>query len=283
MFTQYLEKHDIRALVGGQPECPFARMGEREKWDAVQPQEREAIEALWRELHAKPYPMVLATDFLAFVRNGSRTQFEDPYFFRRTKLVVSVLHMCVTGTADALDDVINGIWCILEESSWVISAHNVNPHPLAPPAYKKPLPDPDDGYIDLFAAQTAGILAAASHMLRDELDAVAPVIRRRISREIERRIFAPFMTRDDMWWMGFIRKDLVETFLQGMDKVKCPPDHALYESARFKEFLPQMYALWKNHPDPYQNVHFDLRVKQNPDGTWSHICDNLPPHLKNKG
>lgn len=208
MFTQYLEKHDIRALVGGQPECPFARMGEREKWDAVQPQEREAIEALWRELHAKPYPMVLATDFLAFVRNGSRTQFEDPYFFRRTKLVASVLHMCVTGTADALDDVINGIWCILEESSWVISAHNVNPHPLAPPAYKKPLPDPDDGYIDLFAAQTAGILAAASHMLRGELDAVAPVIRRRISREIERRIFAPFVTRDDMWWMGFIRKDL---------------------------------------------------------------------------
>ncbi len=208
MFRTYLQNHDVAALVGQKPACPFARMGERDKWDAVTPREREAIDRLWRELHAKPYPMVLATDFLAFVRNGSRTQFEDPYFLRRTKLVASVLHMCVTGTSEALDDVVNGVWCILEETSWVISAHNVNAIPLAPPASKKPLPEIGDFYIDLFSAQTAGILAVTSHMLADELDGVAPVIRRRISREIERRIFTPFMTRDDMWWMGFIRKDL---------------------------------------------------------------------------
>lgn len=78
----------------------------------------------------------------------------------------------------------------------------------------------------------------------------------------------------------FIKRPFLEAFLQGMQDVKCPPDHAQYESARFKEFLPQMYSIWKDHPDPYQNVHFDLRVKQNPDGTWAHICDNLPPHLK---
>jgi len=34
------------------------------------------------------------------------------------------------------------------------------------------------------------------------------VIRRRIRREIEQRVLTPFMTRDDFWWMGFIRKDL---------------------------------------------------------------------------
>ena len=67
-----------------------------------------------------------------------------------------------------------------------------------------------------------------------------------------------------------------------MQEVQCPPDHALYESARFQAFLPQMYSIWKDHPDPYQNVHFDLRVQKNPDGTWSHICDNLPSHLKTK-
>lgn len=78
----------------------------------------------------------------------------------------------------------------------------------------------------------------------------------------------------------FIKRPLLEAFIKGMEEVKCPKDHALYESARFKEFLPQMYSIWKDHPDPYQNVHFDLRVKQNPDGTWAHICDNLPPHLK---
>ena len=74
----------------------------------------------------------------------------------------------------------------------------------------------------------------------------------------------------------------METFLKGMDKVKCPPDHALYESARFKEFLPQMYSIWKDHPTPTRTSTLTCGVKQNPDGTWSHICDNLPPHLKNK-
>lgn len=80
----------------------------------------------------------------------------------------------------------------------------------------------------------------------------------------------------------FIKKELKEAFIRGMEEVKCPPDHALYESARFKEFLPQMYSIWKNHPDPYQNVHFDLTVKQKDDGTWAHVCDNLPPHLKRR-
>lgn len=78
----------------------------------------------------------------------------------------------------------------------------------------------------------------------------------------------------------FIKRPFLEIFLDGMQKIQCPPDHAQYESARFSAFLPQMYELWKDHPDPYQNVHFDLRTAQNPDGTWRHICDNLPPHLK---
>ena len=78
----------------------------------------------------------------------------------------------------------------------------------------------------------------------------------------------------------FIKREHLEVFQQGMAAMKAGPEHALYESGRFKEFLPQMYAIWKDHPDPYQNVHFDLRVKRNEDGTWSHISDNLPPHLK---
>lgn len=208
MFQACLEDRDLRTLTGKAPASPFARMDERAAWEAVPPEERAQAVALWEALRPVPYPMLTATDFLAFVRSGSRTAYEDPYFLRRRKLTAAVLHMCVTGTREALDDVVNGVWCILEESSWVISAHNVNPHPLAPPAGKRPLPDPDDGYIDLFSAQTAGILALTAHLLGDALDGVATLIRRRIRRELERRIFTPFMTRDDMWWMGFIRKDL---------------------------------------------------------------------------
>ena len=53
--------------------------------------------------------------------------------------------------------------------------------------------------------------------------------------------------------------------------------HMEYESGRLKDFLPQLWALWKDHPDPWQNVHFDLTVEQKPDGTWKHKYANKPP------
>jgi hypothetical protein len=53
--------------------------------------------------------------------------------------------------------------------------------------------------------------------------------------------------------------------------------HADYEEARWCEFLPQLYALWKDHPDPSQNVHCDLRVRQLPNGEWEYVAENRPP------
>ena len=63
-------------------------------------------------------------------------------------------------------------------------------------------------YIDLFAAQTACTLALVVRMVEKELDNVTPVIRRRVLRELDERIFTPFLYRDDFHWMGMIRKDL---------------------------------------------------------------------------
>lgn len=53
--------------------------------------------------------------------------------------------------------------------------------------------------------------------------------------------------------------------------------HMAYESARLNKFLPQLYDLWKDHPDPWQNMHFDLTTTKNEDGTWKHVSKNLPP------
>ena len=54
-------------------------------------------------------------------------------------------------------------------------------------------------------------------------------------------------------------------------------DHNYYESGRLAKFLPALYELWKDHPDPWQNVHFDLTTVKNVDGTWAHKSKNLPP------
>lgn len=47
--------------------------------------------------------------------------------------------------------------------------------------------------------------------------------------------------------------------------------HAEYESAMWPVFLPKMYELWKDHPDPSQNVTCDLTVEKTPEGCFRYI------------
>lgn len=208
MFGEFLDMHDLRALIAAMPACSFPPMRDRAVWEKIDGEDREDLLAYYAQMKDTPYPMLLASQFMAFVKTGSRKAYEDPYFLRRKKLIASVMHMCLTGTDEALCDVIDGVWCILDESTWVISAHNVNPFPGTVKAADKPLPDVDDRYVDLFSAQTAMVLAYTCHLVGDCLDRQAPVIKRRVQKEIEARVLTPFMTRDDFWWMGFIRKDL---------------------------------------------------------------------------
>ncbi|MBQ8092148.1 MAG: heparinase II/III family protein [Clostridia bacterium] len=184
----------------------FPKAGAPE-WQTISQADRKDIEKLQTRYHGIPYPMRTLTGFLAFVETGSRKMDEDPYFLRRNKLCVSVLAACL-GDEEAFRDVLDGIWCICEESSWVISAHNINPVPGAPTPKDKPVPDVTQPYIDLFSAQTGMILSLTSYLLSERLDEVSPLLRMRISHEIRRRILEPYMTHEDFWWMGVLRTDL---------------------------------------------------------------------------
>ena len=207
MFSEYLQKYPLRALLTQRTVSFFPSARDRAAWEKIPDAFRQEIGRMAAQYAVQPYPMRKATDFLAFVRTGSRTADEGPYFFRRRKLCASALMCCLDQTADA-DDVTDGIWCICEESSWAVSAHNVNPIPGAPRAQDAPLPDVEKPYIDLFSAQTGMILSLVHCLLKDRLDAVTPLIGQRIKSEILRRIILPFMETDDFWWMGFRRKDL---------------------------------------------------------------------------
>ncbi|MBR4067417.1 MAG: heparinase II/III family protein [Clostridia bacterium] len=207
MFTAFLDQNPMQGLLTRLPRCPFPAMEDRAAWEALPEADKADLLALAEGCGA-PYPLLRATDFLAFIRSGSRTVYEQPYFYRRRKLIASALHCCLTGRTERLDDVIDGLWCICEESSWVISAHNINPVPGGLSPGEKPLPDPEDPYIDLFAAQTGMILACVCALLAKPLDRETPMLRRRVEREIRRRITEPFLSREDYWWMGVLRKDL---------------------------------------------------------------------------
>lgn len=207
MFAEFLDRHPLRELLLPRLSPLYPPASDREAWGAVPEAYRREIGEMARAYRDQPYPPRPATGFLAFTRTGSRQADEAPYFFRRRKLCVSALACCLEEDA-GLDPVIDGVWCLCEETSWVISAHNVNPVPGAPESGAAPLPDAENPYIDLFSAQTGMILALTGQLLAPRLDGVSPLLRRRISREIEGRLLTPFMTRDDFWWMGVLRQDL---------------------------------------------------------------------------
>lgn len=207
MLGEYLDDHNLSSLLKKERKI-FPCMEERERWEAVPEAIRNEILRMAGEYREKEYPMCLATQFLRFVRDGSRKAYEEPYFLRRRKLIVSFLHCCITGSNAELDHVIDGIWCICEETSWVVSAHNGSDHPGQLPAAKRPLPDVNNPFVDLFSAQTAMILSIVCSVAEKQLNDVSPLIVRRAWMEIEKRVILPFEKRDDFWWMGFIRKDL---------------------------------------------------------------------------
>ena len=207
MLTAFLREHPMRELLKGGTRRLYPPAEDRKAWDGIPAGYRREIRKMAEDYAKTDYPLRTVSGFLAFVRIGDRQADEKPYFTRRRKLCAAVLNCCAFPDAE-LDDVLNGIWLLCEESSWVISAHNVNPIPGAPKAAEYPLPDVRKPYIDLFSAQTGMILALTTSLLGKRLDAVSPMIRKRITEEIRRRILRPFMKTDDFWWMGVRRKDL---------------------------------------------------------------------------
>ncbi len=76
---------------------------------------------------------------------------------------------------------------------------------------------------------------------------------------------------------GFIIK-----MLQEVPNVKIVPnwatEHEDYEASQWPIFLPKLYELWKNHPDPSQNVRCNLEVVEE-NGKFRYVEENGPVTL----
>ncbi len=194
MLTEYLATHPL--TVHCAPQFPACR--DRAAWESVAPDDREAVIAYANTWRDQPWPMLTAGMYASFVRTGSRTDCERPYFDRRRKLCAAALHVCLTGESTDLPTVEDGLILLCEETAWGISAH-------LGLTKEHPYPDASSAVIDLFAAQTAMILSYICQLLEDRLH---PDVYARVRSEVERRVLAPFMHSNNEWWMGYVRKDL---------------------------------------------------------------------------
>ncbi|MFF0952514.1 heparinase II/III family protein [Rhizobium leguminosarum] len=176
---------------------PGAVCADRAKWSAVPQAVRELVIQEAEETLARAWPLITASDYREFTETGNRARFEELYFTRRRMLNNLVLGELVEGGARFLPKIVDGIFLIAEESGWQLPAHNAYERSGA----RLPLPDNSQPVVDLFAAETAALLATILALLRDELDGISPETTARVEREIEIRILSPYLGRH-FWWMG---------------------------------------------------------------------------------
>jgi len=159
------------------------------------------------ELLGKPVPNCPASVYMEFYRNGNRSRYEALYFARRNATMNLLMAELTEKQGRFTDTLIDYIWAICEESTWVIPAHNTachgNPRNCLPDAFNQNEAD-DVRYVDLFSAATAGMLALVWYLGEELLDAVTPVIRRRILDMLKNRIFHVYydVRGEGNWWMG---------------------------------------------------------------------------------
>jgi hypothetical protein len=176
---------------------PFPNSFEREAWQELPVQVQTAHIKQAEEHLNGDWETPKASVFLEYVRNGNRSNYQSVSFGRRTQLAELVLGECMEDKGRFLDDIMNGVWTICEETYWGVPAH-VGAQKRGPG-----LPDVKEPTVDLFAAETGMLLAWTDYLVGDQLGRISPLIRERIHYEVERRILSANLERDDFWWMGF--------------------------------------------------------------------------------
>ena len=195
LANKYKSESVKRSLIPSEAYKPYPQTPT--EWKGIVPAPvlekliQEGEEAL--DYHFKPISASISLDY---VRSGDRLRHSGISFGKRNKLMNLVIAESIEGEGRFTEAILNGIWSICEESYWGVPAH----------IRGTGLPDVDKPVVDLFAAETASVLAFADYFVGEKLDEINPLIRKRIYSETNHRMFVPMLTRSDKYgWMDKTR------------------------------------------------------------------------------
>lgn len=193
LSSHYTEPQLDSVLISREDWKPFPPIGDRQAWSKADQNMLENYRKEAENYLEYTWPHIPATMSLAYVRTGDRDAYQALSFQKRRALGTLLLGEIAENKGRFINQIVNGVWSICEESFWGVPAHL--------PGTVKGLADTGDPIVDLFAAETATYLAWVDYFLGDELDAITPEIRERMQREMKQRIFIPLMTKYH-GWMG---------------------------------------------------------------------------------
>ncbi len=146
-------------------------------------------------------PIIPLSSYRRYMHDGNRAEMQSYYSPRRVALLHLALAEAYERQGRFTNKLIDVIWAILEESTWLVSAHfrNFIGSEDGVPNYFGDVREHD---ISLYAAGTGALLSLVYRQCRDILDEVSPVICERIRYEVTKRIIKPYLNKT-FTWMGF--------------------------------------------------------------------------------
>lgn len=149
---------------------------------------RNSYIALGKQYQGQKWTDIPATLFAEYKRNGNRFNYEKESFGQRRKLACLVMAEIMDHQGAFIPDIIAGLKYFIRETWWGVPAH-----------YPAAAPNPKNQVVDLFNAETGGLVAWTIYMLHDELEAAERGITTQMRGEIQRRILTPSLTTDFGW------------------------------------------------------------------------------------
>ncbi|MGV8094620.1 MAG: heparinase II/III family protein [Mangrovibacterium sp.] len=178
-----------KILISREKWIPFPKIDDRTGWAKADQEMMKAYVKTAETYLDYEWPGIPATLSLLTVRTGDTQEYQAVSFKKREVLGTLLLAEIAENKGRFVDQIIDGVWSICEESFWGVSAH------VPKTKENSGLIDVSNPFVELFSAETATFLAWIDYFLGDKLDTVSPQIRKRIHSEINERIFQPLMTK----------------------------------------------------------------------------------------
>ncbi|WP_165822440.1 heparinase II/III domain-containing protein [Paenibacillus montanisoli] len=200
MLHDRFEQLDLKAaLLPRERILPFPKAEDRAAWEALLPETRNRWIALAETYIDYEWPALKVEHYRDYWRSGELHTRTRAIFERRSVLGILAIAECIEGQGRFMDQVINGIYVICEETTWVPPLHRLH----AKENMLECMPDASDHIVELVTCATDDLLIWIRYTMQTWLDEASVRINRRIEKEVRDRLLDPYLKRDDYWWMGF--------------------------------------------------------------------------------
>ena len=198
LWGELANQEALESVLLGARQRLSVRPAEDNAWQGVSMGSVEQLRAQAFSERGTPWPHPLVSHYARYFRDGNRTAYEQLVGERQQRLTRAVV-MTALGSAasDWLDEVIDGVYLLCEQSSWSWAAHDD-----VFTVSGEVVPDPARPFVDLGAGEVAAQLAWIDLVLGAQLDQRAPGLRRRMRHETQSRVIQPFVERLDWHWLG---------------------------------------------------------------------------------